>query len=139
MTERKETVQKCVVIFALYDGQRINLEQRIEPGRKLTGYTIIPGGEIGLNETEEEALSREVFEEYGVEVVKFKKLGVVTDEISKSVVNNGNVYLVSKWKGELSNPEAKNGHIQATLSEARVLCNHPMSQRILDLVDQAIA
>ena len=128
---------KHVVIFALYDGQRINLEERIEPGHRFTGYTIIPGGVIKQDESDEEALRREVREEYGIEVVEFKRLGVVTDKVSELAVNNGNVYLVSKWNGDLSNPEKKNRHIQATLSEARVLCNHPVSQKVLDLIDEA--
>ena len=136
MVEKKETIAKNVVIFALYDGQLINLEERIEPGHRFTGYTIIPGGVIEHGESEEEALQREVREEFSVEVTEFKRLGDVIDKISESVSNFGNVYLVSKWDGEVSNPEMKNRHIQTTLSEARVICNHPVTQQVLDLIDK---
>lgn len=77
MKERRTVSEKHGVIFALWDGMKIQLEGRTMPGIKFYGYTIVPGGAVEISETLEEALSREVREEYGVEVLEYKKLGFI--------------------------------------------------------------
>lgn len=123
------------VIFALYDGQEIQLEKRLTEKGGLKDFVIIPGGGIENGETEEQALRREVREEYGIEqITYFKKIGVVS--------GTGSVYIVTNWVGEPKDPEkndAKSVHVSASLKEARDLCKHPNSQLILDLVDQELS
>jgi 8-oxo-dGTP pyrophosphatase MutT (NUDIX family) len=129
MEERKEVQQKFGVIFAIWDGKNICLEDRIEPGHRLTGYIIIPGGGIEEGENEEETLLREMREEYGVEATEYKNIGHVTYRLTEDVENNGSVYLVTAWEGNLSNPENRNIHLQVPLSEARDLCELQPSQK----------
>jgi 8-oxo-dGTP pyrophosphatase MutT (NUDIX family) len=123
------------VIFCLYDGENIQLEKRLKEKQGLQNFIIIPGGEIEAGEDEVTALKREIKEEYGIETITFfKKLGVAA--------GTGNVYLVTNWVGDPKAPEAdlgKSVHMEATLEDARILCKHPVTQEILDLLDKELA
>jgi len=134
MVESSEITEKHGVVFILWDGEKIQLEKRLEEGTEFFGYTIIPGGAIETSETQEEALLREVCEEYGVVPSEYRKVGIVDTIEQNGTLNFRHVFLVTGWNGQLSNPEDKNEHIKTTLEEARKLCTHPISQRILDLV-----
>jgi hypothetical protein len=46
MAERKEQTKKHGVIFALWDGNKIQLEKRNKPTGKFFGYILVPGGEL---------------------------------------------------------------------------------------------
>lgn len=83
-------------------------------------------------------MMREVAEEYGVEVQSYEQIGVVTDIEDGGIVNFRHVFLVTSWIGELSNPENKNKHLEAGLDKARKICKHPVSQRILNLLEEAV-
>jgi len=131
MVETEEFPEKHGVIFALFDGEKIFLEKRIERSDRLFGYTIVPGGGLEKGETVEEALIREVVEEFGVRPIKYIKLGDVFNS-DIGVLNVGHVYIVTEWKGEIDNPEGRNEHLTETLAEARNLCAHPVTQRIVD-------
>lgn len=56
-----------------------------------------------------------------------------------AILNFRHVYKVTGWEGVLRNPEGKNEYIEVTLKEARVLCKHPISQKILDLVEASLS
>jgi 8-oxo-dGTP pyrophosphatase MutT (NUDIX family) len=126
------------VIFALFDGYRIQLERRLEDKRGLQGFVIIPGGGIEQGQTEEAALNAEIIQEYAVYPTYYKKLGVV-HHCFDGGVNHGNVYLVTNWVGDPANPEKRNEHLEVSLEEARSLCTHPISQRVLDLIDSELS
>jgi 8-oxo-dGTP pyrophosphatase MutT (NUDIX family) len=96
MTERKETVQKHAIIFVIFDGQKIQLEERIETGDKYFGYTLIPGGKLEPGETLEMALKREVGEEYGVNVLEAEELGAIHSVGKGGIQKFKHVFLVSK-------------------------------------------
>lgn len=138
MIETKETPQRHGVIFAIWDGCKIQLERRIAPG-EFKGFTLIPGGKMELKETIEEALTREILEEYEVQALEYTKLGFLTNIEQNGILNARHVYLVTRWKGKLSNPEGKNEHLEVSLSEARLLCTHPVSQQVLDLVEKQLS
>ncbi len=137
--ERKEKTEKHGVIFALFDGQKLQLEKRVEIGDPYYGYTIVPGGSLKSGETVEEALRREVREEYDVRALSYKKLGINFAVEPDGTLNLRHVYLVTKWKGKLSSPEGRNIHFETTFGKARVLCGHPVTQQILDLVERGLS
>lgn len=138
MVEEKERAEVHGVIFAMVKDRKICLEKRTNPNKSFFGFAIVPGGRIESGETQEEVLLREVREEYGVEANSYRKIGIV-DSVDGDLLNFRHVFLVTNWKGRLSNPERKNKHLRMTMEKARVICTHPISQRILDLVDKAIS
>jgi len=133
-----QTVEKFGVVFVLWDGKNIQLEKRTEMGDKFQGLTIVPGGAVEGQETYRWAVDREVQEEYGVKVVKAEDIGKIREAEENGVVNYRHVFLVIGWEGELSNPEGRNKHIEATFQEARKLCKHPISQQVLNLVEEEL-
>ena len=137
MVERGGYNKKQGVVFALWDGAKIQLEKRIQPG-KYQGLTIIPGGASEKDETTEEALFREVKEEYGIEVTNFQKLGLFPSLESNHTLNIRHLYLVTGWSGVLSNPENKNDHLEVSISEAFDLCKHSLTQAFLVVIQKAI-
>lgn len=126
------------MISAIVRGDTIQLEERVEEGTSLYGYTIVPGGTIKEGETEGGALRREVEEEYGVEITAYKRLGMVNDSDGKRMCFR-HVFLVTEWTGNLTNPENRNNHIEVSLCEARRMCNHKTQQLILDLVEAELS
>lgn len=139
MTERKEITEKHGVIFILYNKNKIQLEKRTQPDSTFYGYVIIPGGGIESGESPDEALNREVGEEYGVKVLVGESLGIIKAVDSDGIPNIRHVFLVSKWEGNLSNPELKNEHLEANIKQARELCKHPIFQKILDLLESRLS
>lgn len=137
MIERGGYNKKQGVVFALWDGTKIQLEKRIKKG-KFQGFTIIPGGAVEKDETIEKALFREVREEYGVEVTDFQKLGLFPSLEDNNTLNVRHLYLVTSWSGVLSNPENKNDHLETSITEAVDLCKHPLSQAFLVVIQKAI-
>lgn len=135
-------VDKYGVIFILFDGEKIQLEKRLTSKGGLRGFTIVPGGGIENRESEEVALRREVREEYGVEITFFKKLGVVLDPSDPPVIHHGNVYLITNWVGKIQDPEISRGksvHVEASIPEARKICEHPITQDILNLLEEELS
>lgn len=137
MVERKEMDEIHGVVFALFKDGKICLEKRTEPNTNFYGYTIVPGGRIEQGETAEEALLREVKEEFGVEIAAYRDVGIV-DSVEGNLINFRHVFLVTSWKGRLSNPEGKNRHLRMSLEKAMATCTHPISQGILDKVNKAL-
>jgi len=110
MAERRETLKKNGVVFALWDGENLQLEVRKKPGN-FFGFTIIPGGKVEKSESFEDALLRETKEEYGIEVLKNYPLG---------------------------NPEKINDHIGVPIEKAFGLSNHPLTKTFLDVIQKEI-
>lgn len=63
----------AVVGAAIIENQKLLAAKRSE-GRSLGGYWEFPGGKINECETPEDALQREVFEEFGANATIFEKL-----------------------------------------------------------------
>lgn len=62
-----------VVGAAIIENRKLLAAKRTE-GRSLGGYWEFPGGKIDSGETPEEALKREVFEEFGANATIFEKI-----------------------------------------------------------------
>ena len=139
MTERREKTEKHGVVFALWDGNKIQLEKRNKPNGKFFGYILVPGGGVEQGETLEKALLREVREEYKVKALIYKKLGNYPSIEDDGILNVRHLYLVTKWLGILSNPEDLNDHIEATLEEAFEICKHPLSQVFLKRIQKELS
>lgn len=136
--EHREAPEKHGVIFALIQNGNISLEKRTEKGTKFFGYTLIPGGAIELDESIDEAIRREVWEEYKVRIKAYRYLGPIPSIESDGTRNYRHVCVVTDWKGRLSNPEKRNKHITVSLQEARLVCKHPISQQILMRVTASV-
>jgi len=139
MAERREQIEKHGVIFALWDGEKIQLEERKKIGGKFFGYILVPGGAVEEGETLKEALFREVGEEYGVKALSYRKIGVYPNIEDNGILNVRHLYLVTKWKGNLSNPENTNGHIETSIKEAFEVCKHPLSQIFLKRIQKELS
>jgi len=64
----------------------------------------------------------------------FEKHGVVF-----ALLNIRHLYLVTEWEGCLSNPENKSIHVEATLKEALRICEHPLTQIFLKVIDKELS
>lgn len=135
MTERKEELERNGVVFALWDGENLQLEIRKKPG-KFFGFTIIPGGKVEKDESFEDALLREVKEEYEIEVLEYRILGDFTEIEDGGIVNTRRLFLVTQWDGELANPENINDHIGVPIEEAFGLCSHPLTKSFLSVIQK---
>jgi ADP-ribose pyrophosphatase len=74
------------VVCALIESDRkILLGKRSAP-RQHAGFWELPGGKIDLNETPQDALSREILEELGVTIKVGKQLSMVVHEYETHIV-----------------------------------------------------
>jgi len=138
MLERETLFEKHGVVFALLSGNKIQLEKRIKED-EFEGMIIIPGGKVKPYQTLEEALFEEVMQEYGILVKRHKKLGVFPSIENRGILNIRHLYLVTEWEGCLSNPENKSIHVEATLKEALKICEHPLSQIFLKVIEKELS
>lgn len=123
------------VIFFVFKKDKILLEQRKDVSAPLSGYTIIPGGGIEFGEEPEQTLMRETKEECGIEVKEYQKIGEMVNPNTQGVLITRYLYLIKRYTGRIRNVENRNKHILITLTEARRICVHPLSQQALDLLD----
>lgn len=138
MAERKESAERHGVIFALVKDGLIQLEERVQFG-KWFGLTIVPGGHVEQSETVEEAIFREVKEEYNSTPVEYKYLGHIMDTDSNLNLHIRHVYLITDWEGELLNPEGRNNHISLSIEDAEKICTHPISQKALSMINDELS
>lgn len=133
------SIQKGVV-FAIIEGKKMLLEKRLEPDDEYFGYTIVPGGGVEEGESWENALLREIHEECGVEVVEYEVITSFEHLVSQKNKMVGQLYLVRGYKGNVVNQEVgKAKHVWATLGEAREVCEHPLSQLILNEIEKYLS
>lgn len=76
----------AVVAVIERDGSVLVGRKRAEPGHVFDGTWHIPGGKVEGNETEEQALLREMEEETGLTISVDRFLGTRTDKTSGTVV-----------------------------------------------------
>lgn len=132
--EIKERQVKKGVVFAFIRDGKILLEERIHEGDKFFGFIIIPGGGVETGENFEQALFREAKEEGGVEITDYLLVCTHTD-VSDGIENTRCLYVVTGWRGELSNPEGKNTHLWLSITDAQTVCKHPLTRMFLEEIE----
>ncbi len=96
-------VHECVS-FLLINGNKVLLEKRSEYRETDAGLTNIPGGHIEQDESQCEALIREVMEELKVVPTCYKYLCSLYYPTSELQLIH--YYVVSRWEGDISPQEA---------------------------------
>ncbi len=98
-------VYECVS-FLLVDNGKILLEKRAQNKETDPGLIAIPGGHIEVDETQREALKRELEEELDVTVKSSSYLCSLyhPTEIELQLLH---YYLVTDWEGEITALEAE--------------------------------
>jgi 8-oxo-dGTP pyrophosphatase MutT (NUDIX family) len=89
----------------IIDKEKVLLLHRFKNGKE---YFVLPGGHIEENETEEEALIREIKEETNLDIQVDKKLWSLFNQFDDTKYH---VFLVTKFSGnlKLGGPELKKG------------------------------
>lgn len=131
-------IEKHGVIFAIVQNDLLEIEKRIK-AKRFTDYYFVPGGGVEDGESVPVGCFREIIEEYGVIAKRIKEIGEITVADDKGISRKSHIFFVKEWAGELSNPEQKSKHISVPISEARTLCKHPDTQRILDIIDEELS
>lgn len=143
LRERKEikAERRESCIFLLFDRNsgKVLLEKRQakSPNDKMAGMLIIPGGKVEEADRVpdgdyfENALVREVFEEFRVVVTSQTVLFDITHTTPNGNTYDSRVYLVHGWQGNVLNVEGKHEHMWLNVSEAERLVSNPISKRII--------
>ena len=93
------TRSTLVVAAAIFDGSgRVLIAER-PAGKHMAGRWEFPGGKVASGETEEAALSRELAEELGIEVVAAKPMMRLAHCYSDRAVELS-MWVVERYRGE---------------------------------------
>lgn len=136
MKERIQHSEEFGVIFAIYKNHKIQLELPTDPNSKYFGFILVPGGKVEAGETYRAAVRREIPQKYDATPSELNEIGTIVEK-ENGITNFRHVFLVTKHDGRLKNPEHKSLHLSATLADARIMCKHPITQKVLDMVEQA--
>jgi 8-oxo-dGTP diphosphatase len=93
-----------VVAAALFAGRRVLIAQR-PAGRHMAGRWEFPGGKVGPDESDREALRRELREELGIEVTAARHCVTLTHAYPDRTVELS-MWIVDRYRGE---PRALDG------------------------------
>ena len=127
------------VIFLLYKNGKFLVEEVVRPDSEFYGHVRIPGRKIEQGESPEDAMKREIKEEFGVSAKSFIHLDTFED-----VALSGNYYvfhafLVLDYDGEVKNQEPGKSNIYwLPIHEARDSLKLASSRYILCLSEKAI-
>lgn len=128
-------------IFLLFDQSsgRVLIEKRRakSPNDKMTGMLIIPAGKVEEvdrvpnGDYFENALMREVSEEFGVVVTAKTVLFDIMHTTPNGNTYDSRVYLVHGWQGNVLNVEGRNEHLWLDIQEAERLVSNPVEKRAI--------
>lgn len=134
--------ESCIFLLFAKDSGKVLIEKRRAKSLddKMGGMLVIPAGKVEEvdrvpNEDYfENALKREVFEEFGVVVTSKTVLFDTTHTTPNGNTYDSRVYLVHGWQGNVSNAEGKHEHLWLDVSEAERLVLNPVEKRIIQAV-----
>lgn len=136
---RPKRRESCIFLLFDQNSGKVLIEKRHarSPNDKMAGMLIIPGGKVEEvdrvpNEDYfENALKREVFEEFGVVVTSKTVLFDITHTTPNGNTYDSRVYLVHGWQGNVSNAEGRNEHLWLDIREAGRLVSDPVEKRAI--------
>ncbi len=96
--------QECVAFIMVKD-KKILIEKRKENKTVDPGQTAIPGGHCESNETLEDTLLRETYEEFGIIPMKFNYLCTLLHRSEEYLKIN--YFIITDWEGRIQNNEAE--------------------------------
>lgn len=144
--ERKELQirkrESCIFLLLDKGSGRVLIQKRRArfPDDKMAGMLIIPGGKVeevdrvANGDYFENALVREVFEEFGVVVTAKLVLFNVTHTTPNGNTYDSRVYLVHEWQGDVSDAEGKHELVWLDIQEAERLVSGPVAKRTIRAV-----
>lgn len=106
-----DKMQKCAVGIIVRDG-KILAQRRAARSGYYPGSWEFPGGKLEANETYEQGLAREIFEEVGIRATVKPENKVLTAEFNFGTMANPNwqrvsFYYVDSWTGEVCSAEGQ--------------------------------
>lgn len=126
LLKRGFVLEIVVGIIRTSEGQ-IFITQRTETSH-LAGYWEFPGGKLKCDETPEEALKRELFEEIDIRVHQASYVTTIEHEYSDRKIRL-HVYLVEQWDGE---PYGKEGQCSTWIAQNDLNCDDfPEANRVI--------
>ncbi|MBI2405906.1 NUDIX domain-containing protein [Candidatus Microgenomates bacterium] len=135
-------------IFLLYDPNtnRFLLEERRArfEGDQMAGMWVVPAGKLEPEDYQESgdhfenALVREIGEEFGVVPQTFYFLFVIDHVTPNNHPYRSKIYLVTSWNGEVENKENKHEHEWIPLDEAEERASHWLAKEIISKAKEAI-
>lgn len=93
---------RCVGAVLVRDGKLLLGLRRARPGRTHAGTWDVIGGHCERDESDEQALLRELEEELGIAPTAFHSLAILEDPPEAPVVVL-HLFVVSAWRGALEN------------------------------------
>jgi mutator protein MutT len=138
MVEKKETIAKEGIIFAIVERGEIILEKRLNPNKAYYNFTVVPGGKIETDETIEQAFVREMDEESGLKPKQWKYIRSINLVTEKGPYTQ-HIFLVTKTDGEFNGQRLQESIlIKVSLKEAMGLCRHPVSKQVLQIIGREL-
>ncbi len=105
MTYPKKYIKTVAFIF-IKDNSFL-VEQRKLTEKVYPGKIVIPSGHIKQNETNIQALKREIKEELSVNILKYYFLCSLLHKCDREIYLQIDYYLIVKWTGRIKNNEAE--------------------------------
>ena len=90
------SIARCVAGALIRDGKVLLVKRSLQV-RHYPGVWDLMGGHVEGDESLEDALRREAFEELQVEIESFRPVGTIHDPVEPAEVS---VYVVSRWSGD---------------------------------------
>ncbi|RLC31894.1 hypothetical protein DRH13_02400 [Candidatus Woesebacteria bacterium] len=127
------------VVFFVYKGGKVLVEQRPDSDPGYGGYIVIPGGKCEGLETPEQALLRETEEELGIKPLSWIHLDTFEHVTLDGRHYLSHAYLISEFEEEVQNKETYKGkQMWVSLDEAGNFLKLGPSRLILFKAKEAI-